>query len=218
MKRFTLEQKIFYTMSFIGGGIGGFALLRTGVLGSAQTSNLAEMTLNLLGGDFYHVSLRIVAMLLYGLGVALTRIIPKRTHMNIKTVSAVLNVPCLLIMGLLPQSVNGVIALWPVFFMAALQWNSFPGGRGFVSSCVFSTNNYRQVVIGLTDYALTREQKSLDRAFFFTGTLLSFHLGVTLAWLAIRFYGFRGILVFILPTLIVLPFIRKERRLNEQSA
>ena len=66
-KRFTLEQKIFYIMAFIGGAMGGFATLRTGVLGSAQTSNLVELAIAIVGCDLYHIALRVVAMILYAL-------------------------------------------------------------------------------------------------------------------------------------------------------
>ena len=213
-KIFPLEQQIFYIMAFTGGALASFAILRTnGILGSAQTSNLAELVLDLIGRDFFEVGLRIIAMLIYAFGLALTRIIPKRTKWSLKQISAFVDIFGLLLIGVMPEDLNPIIALWPIFFMASMQWNAFPGARGYISASIFSTNNYRQVVTGLTDYLLDKEPSSKERALFFTGTLLSFHAGVGLTALGIARFGFHAIWFFTLPVLLALPLIRKEQHL-----
>lgn len=218
-KRLSLEQQIFYIMAFNGGVLGAFAILRThGVLGSAQTSNLAELVLDLVGRNFFDVGLRIIAMLIYAAGLALTRIIPKRTGWSLKTISAFVNIFGLLLIGNMPENLNPIVTLWPIFFMTSMQWNAFPGARGYISASIFSTNNYRQVVTGITDYLLDREPSSKERALFFTGTLLSFHSGVALAALGITHFGFRAIWFFTLPVLLALPLIRKEHQLLQAAS
>jgi len=213
-KYFTLEQKIFYIMAFIGGSMAGFATLRTGVLGSAQTSNLAELAIAIVGGDLYHITLRVIAMILYAFGVAIPRIIIKRTSLNVKTVSVIVDIAGIILLGFMPEHLNAVVALWPIFFIMSFQWNSFPGARGFVSASIFSTNNFRQAVTGLTDYILDKNAESVDRALFFTGTLVSFHLGVMLSCILIQSFGFETVWFFISPALIALPLIRKEQLQN----
>ncbi len=198
--------------------MGGFALLRTGVLGSAQTSNLAELVVELVGRDLYHALLRVVAMLIYAAGLILTRVIPKYTNWNLKVFSAVVNILCIVLIGFMPTGWNSVIALWPVFFMTSIQWNSFPGARGYVSASIFSTNNYRQLVTGITDYLLDKDREAASRAWFFGGTLTFFHLGVALSCIAIMQLGFHAIWLFTMPSAAVIPFICKERRLAQAAA
>ena len=214
-RHLTLEQKIFYIMAFIGGSMAGFATLRTGVLGSAQTSNLAELAIAIVGGDLYHITLRVIAMILYAFGVAIPRIIIKRTTLNVKIISVIVDILGIILLGFMPEHLNAVVALWPIFFIMSFQWNSFPGGRGYVSASIFSTNNFRQAVTGITDYFLDKNPESVDRSLFFTGTLISFHLGVMLSCILIRSFGFKTVWAFILPALFAVPLIRKEQ---QQSA
>lgn len=180
-------------MAFIGGSMAGFATLRTGVLGSAQTSNLAELAIAIVGGDLYHITLRVIAMILYAFGVAIPRIIIKRTTLNVKIISVIVDILGIILLGFMPEHLNAVVALWPIFFIMSFQWNSFPGARGYVSASIFSTNNFRQAVTGITDYFLDKNPESVDRALFFTGTLISFHLGVMLSCILIRSFGFKTV-------------------------
>lgn len=217
-KRLTLEQKIFYIIAFIGGAMGGFATLRTGVLGSAQTSNLVELAIAIVGCDLYHIALRVVAMILYAFGVAIPHVINKCTDFNSKTAAVIIDILGIIILGFMPEHLNAVVALWPIFFIMSFQWNSFPGARGYVSASIFSTNNFRQAVIGLTDYTVCRDRKGLDRLLFFTGTLVSFHLGVMLCCILIKSFGFRAVWFFVIPALAALPLIRKEQKENAPEA
>ena len=68
----------------------------------------------------------------------------------------------------LPQHFNG----------AALK-----GARGFSSSTIFSTNNFRQFTAALTEVVLNQNEEQKDKARFFGGTLVSFHAGVAVSFL-----------------------------------
>ncbi len=157
-------------------------LQRSDFLGSAQTSNMIYLVSNLLGKDYIDVLLRIGAMLLYILSIALTVWIPAKTVINVKTLSIIIDAAAVGIMGVMPDEMNPVLGLYPVFFSMAFQWNTFKGARGYVSSSIFSTNNLRQFSIGLTNFCIRRKNEDIDRAKFYGFTLLSFHIGVAISY------------------------------------
>ena len=92
----------------------------------------------------------------------------------------------------MPTEMDLVLALYPIFLCMSFQWNSFPGACGYVSSSVFSTNNFRQVVLGLTDSRYHPDGDGKRKARFFAGTLAFYHTGVAIGVLGIRFFGLRS--------------------------
>ena len=58
---------------------------------------------------------------------------------------------CLLLAGL-PEQMDPVLALYPMFFATAVQWLAFTGAAGYNSATIFSTNNLRQCFASLSEY------------------------------------------------------------------
>lgn len=201
MKRsLSLDVTIYYTMALVGGFLGGYAVLgRCNVFGSAQTANLINLVLELLGNNPVQVLFRIGAMLLYAAGIALTVLLPKYTKLNLKPVSIALDCVVVVLLGFLPADMDSLVALYPVFFAMAFQWNAFPGAMGYVSSCIFSTNNLRQITIALTEYLCTKQREPARKTLFFGGSLLFYHLGVAGAFLAVHFWQLRASWFCLLP-------------------
>ena len=178
------ETRLHYTLSFIGGFLGVYAILaRCDFLGSAQTSNLIYLVTGILGRNFYEVLLRIGAMLLYMAAVALTVYLPKHTKIDIQIMSICITAVAAVILGFLPLDMNPILGLYPIFFATAFQWCSFKGARGFTSSTIFSTNNFRQFTMAVTEVFLNHNEEQKDKARFFGGTLLSFHAGVAVSFI-----------------------------------
>lgn len=178
------ETRLHYTLSFIGGFLGVYAILaRCDFLGSAQTSNMIYLVTGILGRNFYEVLLRVGAMLLYMTAVALTVYLPKHTKINIQVMSICVTAVAAVILGFLPLDMNPILGLYPIFFATAFQWCSFKGARGFSSSTIFSTNNFRQFTAALTEVVLNQNEEQKDKARFFGGTLVSFHAGVAASFL-----------------------------------
>ena len=170
----------------VGGFLGGYALLEVGgALGNAQTMNLIELVLELIGKNFPDVLLRLLAFGLY-LGAAMlfvfvrdkSRLDPRRVSLCITALAAV-------VLVLLPPTAHSVVRLYPIFFSMSFQWNAFPGAHGYVSSSIFSTNNTRQVGLSLAEYLVGHDKKKLHKMRFFLGSLLCFHVGVALAWASV---------------------------------
>jgi uncharacterized membrane protein YoaK (UPF0700 family) len=197
--RLTSDAMLHHMMSLIGGFFGGYAiLLRSTVFGSAQTSNLMNLVIDLLGCDFWSVLIRIGAMLLYGLAAGLTVVLTQKTKCDLKRCSLAISAVATLALGFFPAEMNNVLALYPVFFAMSFQWNAFPGANGWVSSTIFSTNNVRQTALALANYCCTKEASSLRKARFFAGSLLFFHLGVALSYGTIQLWQIHAIW-FVLP-------------------
>lgn len=198
-----LQCWIHHAAAVTGGYLGIYAILCRGdFLGNAQTANLIYLVHSLLGRDLVDVGLRVIAVLLYMAGIALTVYVSKKWHGNLHILSLCVTIVAIFILGLFPEEMNVVVGLFPIFFAMAVQWNSFPGAYGYVSSSIFSTNNVRQVAIALTEYTITHDKKMLHKAKFFAGTLLCFHLGVAFSIVMHHFFGVHSVWFCYIPLLL----------------
>ena len=156
-----IYQCIHYNMAVCGGFLGAYAILnRCDVLGNAQTSNLIYLTLNIIGRDAWQVMIRIGAMLLYMLATMCTVLIPKYTKWNLRVISVLVDMIAVGILALLPEEMDNIVALYPVFFAMAFQWNTFANLCEYVSSTIFSTNNVRQI------HMRQKRRRYKERSFF----------------------------------------------------
>ena len=136
--------------------------------------------------------IRVGASVLYAIGVWMTMVIRNHRPQDLKVCSVLLSFLGCCAFWFMPTEMDLVLALYPIFLCMSFQWNSFPGACGYVSSSVFSTNNFRQVVLGLTDSRYHPEGDGKRKARFFAGTLAFYHTGVAIGVLGIRFFGLRS--------------------------
>lgn len=122
-----------------------------------------------------------------------------------------------MLLGVLPAEMDPVLGLYPIFFVMALQWCAFKGCGKYVSSTIFSTNNYRQTTQGVTRYCITKRREELEQAKFFGLTLCSFHLGVTLSYPAHLRLGVRSAWLC-LPLLAAAGALARRRHGAERAA
>lgn len=162
------------------------------------------------------VLIRIAAVLLYVAGCASTIVLSKKYHKKLYPYSLAVTGLAIIILGFLPEHMNAVVGLYPIFFAMAFQWNSFPGAYGYNASCIFSTNNCRQIANALTEYSITHEKKLLKKAWFFSGTVLCFHLGVAFSWLTHYFIGIRSVWLCVIPLAVSAVLIYWEAQLDKQ--
>lgn len=205
------ERRLHYSAAAIGGFLGGFAIVNHhDIMGNAQTANLLSLTVSILGRDPLHVLLHVASMALYMLGLSLTVLIPKYTRWNLRPVSLAIDAVTMGILALMPSSTDDFVALYPIFFAMAFQWNSFKGADGYISSTIFSTNNLRQFTTSLTEYFCDRDKKHLHKTSFYGGTLLFFHVGAAVSCLASLKMGTTAALAGFLPVGISLFFLLSE--------
>lgn len=196
MDKKKLAYYVHYSVSVVGGFLGGYALLNHHELfGNAQTANLIHMAMNIVGQDFIDFLLRLLDLVLYLSGFACTVFLPKYTKWNLHFCSVIFNFLTVIILFFMPKGISDYIALAPVFFATAFQWNSFKGAGGFVSSSIFSTNNLRQFSTSFFEYLCDKDKEHLKKTKFYGMVLLSFHIGVVIAYVATKTWGLKGVLM-----------------------
>lgn len=202
LKKNKKERQMHYLISIIGGFFGGFAMLNHhDLLASAQTSNLISLALAIVGRHPVQMLLHLGAFVLYVTGLALTVLIPKYTRLNLHICSVLIDMAALVSLAFIPPETEDFVAMYPIFFAVAFQWNSFKGADGYASSCIFSTNNLRQLTTSLVEYFCDKDKKHLHKSSFYGGTLLSFTMGVIISYFACKFFGVYGSFAGFLPAL-----------------
>ncbi|MDO4167130.1 MAG: YoaK family protein [Eubacteriales bacterium] len=199
MSKERTEYLVHYAMALTGGFLGGYALINHHELfGNAQTSNLIHIVFCLVGTNIVELMYRLLDLALYFSGFACTVYFAKKTKLDLQYCSVFFNLMTVLILFWMPRSVNDYVFLAPVFFSMAFQWNSFKGVGGYASSTIFSTNNFRQFSTSLCEYFCDKEKDHLHKTWYYGNTLLSYHVGVVVAYLASRQFGLDGVLVGVL--------------------
>jgi uncharacterized membrane protein YoaK (UPF0700 family) len=196
-----------HCVSSIGGFFGAYAVINYhDMLASAQTSNLINVVLALLGGNVSGFLIRVGALLLYVLGFFITLAVPKYTKINLQKLSLIVDAVAVVVVSLMPSGIDDVISLYPIFFAMAIQWNSFVTVENYSSATIFSTNNLKQATTSLMEYFLNNRQdpKKLDKSRFYGGSILGYHLGVALAFCACKVLGSMGVWLCIVPIVVSL--------------
>jgi uncharacterized membrane protein YoaK (UPF0700 family) len=199
-------------MCSIGGFMGGYAVLCSGNLGSAQTINMIDIVLNIMGKNKKELLLRVIGLFLYIMGIELVVLFSKKTKINLHRYSIVVDMAGFLILAMIPEQVNKVVGILPMFFILSTQWSVFHGERGYNSATVFSTNNLRQTLLALNEYAFSRDRKQLNKALYYINTLFWFHFNVVISYFAVKYVGVYAALfgfIYAVPALAI-SYIKDE--------
>ncbi len=217
MKQQDLKQTIFFTMAVAGGFFGGYTIARCGVLASAETVNLISLTKALLELDTSQILMRLGAALFFSLAIGLSTILLLRVGERLPLYAIAADIVGIILTGFLPMEAQ-FFALYPIFFVTGFQWNAFSGVNDYASSCVFSTNNLRQAVIGLTLFLRSGDREAGRRAAFYGKSLLFFHIGVVFAFLGMRVLAEKSIFLCLIPVLAALGMELKMKSEREIAA
>jgi uncharacterized membrane protein YoaK (UPF0700 family) len=190
-------------MCVVGGFFGGYAVLsRSAMLSSAQTLNMIELVISLLGRNYYDFLLRVICFVLYVVGIFLALMVMKKTSFSEQLYSILVDIVGAVVLCLIPTSTNIIVGVMPIFFMMSTQWTIFHGNGKYNSSTIFSTNNLKQLTLSLGEYMLDKKPEHLDKAKFFANSILWFHIGVAFSFLACKEAGLKASLC-ILPVAVV---------------
>ena len=212
------EALLHYNAAFIGGFFALYTVLsRSGLLGSAQTSNMLYIVSDIIGKNPLDFLIRIGSFFFYIAGFVLISWLPEHTDRDMKTISMWIDILVMLVIGFFPEDADPVLCLYPVFFALAFQWCAFKGAYGYVSATIFSTNNLRQFTTALTSYIMHKDPDMKIKMSFFGITLITYHTGAALAFVLWRIYSVRAIWFGILPALSVLSLIALYQRGKLQS-
>lgn len=219
MKEKNLEFPIHLLMTLCGGFFGAYAIFnRFGIFANAQTANLIELVGDLIGRDFSEVLLRLGAFFIFVLAIILSVPLERHFHRKLKYLTIAAEMATVIIVGFFPEEMNPFFALYPLFFIAALQWCTFTGAKGFTVANIFSTNNVKQTFLSLTEYFLDRKKnpeqasEKARKAQVFGGTLLAFYSGAAFGYGGSIFLGLKCIWICLLPLFLVLLLLLTEEK------
>ena len=149
------EVRLHFIMALAGGFFGGYAVFgRMGVFGSAQTANLIDLVGDILGSDLVDAAERLGALVIYISAMIIFAVLSRKTKWNLKYLVFAVETVAVVILAALPEKLDPVVALYPVFFATSFQWCVFKGAEGYACSTIFSTNNLKQTVLSFADYFL----------------------------------------------------------------
>ena len=185
-----LDAILHWNISFVGGFLGGYAILsNAGVFGSAQTGNLMEMASNVRFMEWEELGLRLLAMVIFACGVIASYMLTNYTNLHMRKLAIWVDAAGLGLTALLPDWFSPIAGVYPIFFCSAFQWGVYSGADGFNSATVFITNNFKQSVLGWTQYALTKDKEFKRKAVLYSNTVLMFFLGALLGVTGVAAFG-----------------------------
>ena len=118
----------------------------------------------------------------------------------------------------IPADANVILSLYPIFFAMSIQWSSFSGAQGFVSSTIFSTNNTKQASLAFAEFITDGDRGHFKKVRFYVFTLLAFHFGAAVSFFAVRLMGVRGAWVNIILATVAFYMVLCENKYNALKA
>ena len=131
--------------------------------------------------------------------MGLTTLLPHYFHINMRRAVPVIDAAAACMIGFFPLDMPVLLSLYPIFFAMSIQWSSFPGACGFVSSTIFSTNNIKQAALAFSNFLCDKEKIHFRKVRFFLFTILCFHVGAAISFFAIQLFSSQS-------SFLVLPF------------
>ncbi len=193
-----------FLMAFMGGFAGMYGILVRGSFGQAVTANLANaFRYMLLGHNLSDAIFHFGAILVFLFSLALTHILQLKNRRSAEITCLLSQTVCILLSAVIPESVHGVLALYPIFFLTGMQWGTFTGAEGFSCSTIFCSNNSKLALFGWIDFCLTGKHESFRQGLFYTVTLLCFYGAAVCSIFACDRYGAPAILIELLPLALV---------------
>ena len=193
LKDKNISQYRHFAFAAVGGFFAGYAILcRSGLLANAQTMNLLELVMSALRGDVTAVLLHIGGLLIYIAGTMLTVLLPHYFKVDMQRAVPFVDAFACIVLCFIPADANPLLGLYPIFFAMSIQWSSFSGAKGYVSSTIFSTNNVKQASLAAAKFIIDGDRKHIDKALFYVFTILSFSFGSFVSYFAVLLMGVRG--------------------------
>ena len=133
--------------------------------------------------------LLVLAMVIFACGVIASYMLTNYTNLHMRKLAIWVDAAGLGLTALLPDWFSPIAGVYPIFFCSAFQWGVYSGADGFNSATVFITNNFKQSVLGWTQYALTKDKEFKRKAVLYSNTVLMFFLGALLGVTGVAAFG-----------------------------
>lgn len=181
------EAILHFLMTSVGGYIGIYCVFaRKGVFALAQTMNLLYIVADVKQSNWQDAGMRLGGVGLMCLAVITSIFLLKYGENGRKKISAAITMLAVISEGLISDTISSTFAMYPLFFAMPLQWCAFSTTCGYGSSTIFSTNNLRQCIDAYARYFTEKDSGMLSKARFFRNTLIGYHAGALLCFLAME--------------------------------
>ena len=189
-----------WTMSVVGGFLGTYAILtHNGTFGSAETGNMMELAVEVTSLELDTVAVRLLAFLVFGAAIVISYLLTTYSKWNMRKLAIWIDAIGLLTTVFLPDSLDPIAGLYPIFFCAAFQWGTYCGAEGYNSASIFITNNYKQLLLAWTRYFIEKDRKLLAKAVLYSMTVVSFFSGACIGCFSVYSWGKYGAFVCLIP-------------------
>lgn len=189
-----------WTMSVVGGFLGTYAILtHNGTFGSAETGNMMELAVEVTSLELDTVAVRLLAFLVFGAAIVISYLLTTYSKWNMRKLAIWIDAIGLLTTVFLPDSLDPIAGLYPIFFCAAFQWGTYCGAEGYNSASIFITNNYKQLLLAWTRYFIEKDRKLLAKAVLYSMTVISFFAGACIGCFSVYSWGKYGAFVCLIP-------------------
>ena len=189
-----------WTMSVVGGFLGTYAILtHNGTFGSAETGNMMELAVEVTSLELDTVAVRLLAFLVFGAAIVISYLLTTYSKWNMRKLAIWIDAIGLLTTVFLPDSLDPIAGLYPIFFCAAFQWGTYCGAEGYNSASIFITNNYKQLLLAWTRYFIEKDRKLLAKAVLYSMTVVSFFAGACIGCVSVYSWGKYGAFVCLIP-------------------
>lgn len=175
--------------------------------------------------DIFHILIRIGSLSIYACGIIAALWMVNYHPAIQKRMCILIDALAALVLGLLPENLPPVIALYPVAFAMSIQWCTFRGVEKNPSATTFSTGNFRQLITLIFNYFTDKKQEHLSHIRFYVITMLSFHAGIASIYIIWPYFPHESIWLVYLPLTFaffqeILPVTQKNtaRQLLPQSS
>ena len=176
-------------MCSVGGLLAGYAILCRGNLGSAQTLNLIDIMLGIVGRNRSEALLRVLGAVIYVLGIESYILIKEKTKINLQRYSVLTDMAGCILAAFIPPEAEHVVGIMPFFYILSIQWSVFRGTHGYNASTVFSTNNLYQLAHAASYAVMKKSSSELLRALYYLNTLFWFNANVVLSFFLVERFG-----------------------------
>ena len=208
---------VHYLAAVIGGFLGGYPVFNhADILCNAQTGNLIRLAHNLVEGDYSFVWLMVLALLIYCGGTVFYVLVRRKVTCSMKIVCMISVAAAIAMTGFISFTDSDFIAVYPLIFVAPIQWNAFKTVDSDSSSTIFCSSNVLQATMLTTTFLMTRDRHYARRAMVFWLTLLSFLIGVSFACSMSMWFGVQAIW-FCYPVLAMTAFAYRRYYVVKQA-
>ncbi|MCD8155974.1 MAG: DUF1275 domain-containing protein [Clostridiales bacterium] len=128
-----------HSIAIVGGFFGVYALLnRSATFGSSATANLIYLFVAGLEGSRQEFCVRLGAAAVYISGIVFATWISRYfKERDFRYLAVVVDLIACLVLAQIPADADAVLALYPMFFAAAVQWLAYTNASGYNSATVF---------------------------------------------------------------------------------